>query len=135
MKDSVFIDTNILVYAISTDTFKAEKIGHLFKKQFNFVISTQVISEFINTCHKKALMPKDEIRYAVEDFLSFFELAIIETQTLSLAFDLKAKYDFSWYDALIVAAALQQNCTTLFSEDMQHGLVVNQRLTISNPFV
>lgn len=135
MKDKVFVDTNLLVYSIGTELAKKAKVESLFQKPFDFVISTQVISEFSNTCFRKKLLPNLHIREAVEDCLHFFNLATIDEATLLLAFDLKNKYGFSWYDALIVAAAIENDCSLLFSEDMQHGLVVERSLTIENPFL
>lgn len=135
MKDKVFVDTNLLVYSISTDVVKSGKIEHLFLKSFDFVVSTQVINEFVHTCHRKHLLPADDIRRIVEDFLLFFELMTIEETTILMAFDLKARHGFSWYDALIVAAALENGCDTLYTEDLHHGLVVEGRLTIQNPFL
>ncbi len=135
MSDKVFIDTNLLIYSISDDAEKASKIERLLLEPFDFVISTQVISEFAHTCYRKSLLPAADIRSAVEDFLLFFDLKNIEETTIMIAFDLKARHSFSWYDALIVAAAFECNCRTLYSEDMQHGLVVEQSLTIQNPFL
>jgi len=135
MKDKVFVDTNLLVYAISTDAVKADKIEHLFRESFDFVVSTQVINEFVHTCHRKQLLPADDIRRLVEDFLLFFDLVTIEETTILTAFDLKARHGFAWYDALIVAVALEIGCATLYSEDMHHGLVVEGRLTIRNPLL
>lgn len=135
MKDKVFVDTNLLVYSISTDAIKAGKIEQLFRESFDFVVSTQVINEFVHTCHRKHLLPAEDIRRVVEDFLLFFDLVTIEETTIMTAFDLKARHGFSWYDALIVAAALENGCETLSSEDLHHGLLVEGRLTIQNPFL
>lgn len=135
MKGRCFIDTNLLVYAISTEADKADKIELLFREPFDFLISTQVINEFIHTCYRKNLLTAGEIRSAIEDFLSFFDLAIIQESTIFLALKLKDQHNFSWYDGLIVATALENDCTHLFSEDMQHGMLVEQVLTIQNPFV
>ena len=135
MRDKVFIDTNLLVYSISDDADKASKIERLFREPFNFVISTQVINEFVHTCYRKLLLPATDIRAVVEDFLLFFDLKTIEESTILIAFDLKAKYPFSWYDSLIVAAAMESNCKMLYSEDMQHGLVVGSEFAIQNPFL
>lgn len=129
------MDTNLLVYSISTDLNKVDKIERLLQQPFDFFISTQVINEFVHTCYRKNLLPAAEIRQAVEDFLLFFELLTLDEQTILNAFDLKVRYGFSWYDALIVAAALENGCTLLFSEDMQHGLVVEGSLNIQNPLI
>jgi predicted nucleic acid-binding protein len=55
--------------------------------------------------------------------------------TIHTALDIRERYSFSWYDSLIVAAALEANCDTLYSEDMQNSQVINGRLSIVNPFV
>lgn len=135
MKDKVFIDTNLLVYAISTDTEKTRKIEFLLSDSLDFVISTQVINEFIHTCFRKNLLPAVEIRNAVEDFLLFFELVTIQEDTILLALDLKERHRFSWYDALIVASAFENNYVCLYSEDMQHSQIVEKKLAIQNPFM
>jgi len=129
------MDTNLLVYSISTDLDKAGKIERLLQQPFDFFISTQVINEFVHTCYRKNLLPAAEIRQVVEDFLLFFELLTLDEPTILSAFDLKVRYGFSWYDALIVAAAMENGCTLLFSEDMQHDLVVEGSLRIQNPFI
>lgn len=134
MKDKVFFDTNLLIYAISLDINKANKIELLLREPFDFIISTQVINEFVHTCYRKNLLPALDIRNAVEDFLSFFELTIIQDSTILTALDIKERYSFSWYDSLIVGAALENECSVLFSKDMQDGIVINQKLTIKNPF-
>jgi predicted nucleic acid-binding protein len=54
--------------------------------------------------------------------------------TLLVALDIAARYGFSHYDSLIIAATLESDCMTLYSEDLQHGQVIDQRLTIINPF-
>lgn len=135
MKGKAFGDTNLLVYSISTDAAKAGKIERLFREAFDFVISTQVVNEFVHTCFRKNLLPADDIRRAVGDFLLFFELATLDESSILTAFDLKARYGFSWYDSLIVAAAFENDCEILYSEDMQHGLVVEDKLTIQNPLL
>ena len=66
--------------------------------------------------------------------------SLLDVHPLTLAIHQAAlrhveRYQFAWWDALIVAAALEADCATLWSEDMHHGLVVNGRLTIRNPFV
>lgn len=135
MNGRVFVDTNLLIYSISDEVEKAARIERLLQEPFNFVISTQVINEFAHTCYRKALLPPADIRSVVENFLLFFDLTTIEETTIMMAFDLKSRHSLSWYDALIVAAAFESACETLYSEDMQHGLVIEKRLSIENPFL
>lgn len=134
MNDKAFVDTNLLVYSISTDVAKAGRVERLLLDSFDFIISTQVVNEFVHTCHRKELLPVADIRRAVEDFLLFFDLAIIGESTILLALDIKERHSFSWYDALIVATALESDCSTLFSEDMHSGMIIEGKMTILNPF-
>lgn len=99
MNAKVFVDTNLLIYLISDDADKASKVALLLQEPFRFVISTQVISEFTHTCYRKALLSPADIRFVVEDFLLFFDLATIGETTIKTAFDLKDRHHFSWYDA------------------------------------
>jgi len=58
----------------------------------------------------------------------------ISITTIHTALDIRERYNFSWYDSLILAAALEGGCDTLYSEDMQNGQEINGQLRIVNPF-
>jgi len=135
MSDKSFVDTNLLIYSISSDPLKSAQVESLFRDTGDLIISTQVVSEFVHTCHRKKLLPAPDIQSVVEDFLLFFELHTVGESTIFSAFDVKTKLGYSWYDSLIIAAALESDCSCLFSEDLQHGQVIEGRLTIQNPFV
>ena len=68
------------------------------------------------------------------NILPISTIAPLSFQTYHLAFSLRSKYSLSFWDSLIVASALENNCTTLYSEDMQHQQVIDNQLTIINPF-
>lgn len=135
MKDRAFVDTNLLIYSISNDEDKKQKVEWLLQQPFDFLISTQVINEFAHTCLRKNLLPLAEVRQLVEDFFLFFEVVLMDEPIISTAFDLKERYAYSYYDSLIVAAALNKGCSILFSEDLQHNQVLQSKLTISNPLL
>lgn len=91
--------------------------------------------EFTNLCLRKLKMNKQD---AFENALNLMEGAVVKLITkdsLRHSFAISIKYGFSHWDSLIVAAALEAECTTLYSEDMQHGRVIEGRLTIINPFL
>lgn len=134
MSDKVFIDTNLLIYAVSTDAIKSARVADLLQENFEFYVSTQVINEFVHTCLRKELFSINEVKTLVDDYLLFFQLITIDQNIISTAFEVKRTYQFSWYDALIVAAAYETGCRYLYSEDMQHGMVVHGKMTIQNPF-
>jgi len=129
---SPFLDTNVLLYLLSADSAKADKAEALLEK--GAVIGVQVLNEFVNVARRKLSMSWDEI----EDVLGLIrqqcrvrDLTVaVHDQALSIV----RRYQLAWYDALVVSAALDAECTQLFSEDMHAGLKVNGSLTIRNPF-
>ena len=117
----VFIDTNILLYLLSTDTNKADRAETIVRG--GGLISVQVLNEMANVARRKLAMSWIEINEV---------LALIETQDRGRL--VAERYGLSVYDAMIVAAALLGGCETLYSEDMQDGLVIDHQLSICNPF-
>ena len=102
----------------------------------NPIISTQVISESVNVILKKYkhLTIIDATKF-IAYLQQYSTIEIITENTITTALKIKEKYQLQWYDSLILASALQAGCTTLYSEDMHHGLVVEKSLTIINPFL
>lgn len=128
-----FIDTNIVVYAFSDDV-RSDKAQALLAA--SPVISAQVLNEFANIGRRKLAMSWPEIREAVGSILILASAVVALDDDLTIAaLDLADHYRFSFYDALIVAAALRAGCDQLYSEDMQAGLIVEKQLTIVNPFL
>ncbi len=136
MKERVFTDTNILIYHFTqeagkykfTDAIIANPAHHL-------VTSTKVLSEFANVClRKKFVKGKSEIKAHIEAIEALFEVVGLSDKDVLKALDLQDRYKISFYDALIVANALHAGCQKLYSEDMHHGLLVERKLRIINPF-
>ncbi len=127
-----FLDTNILIYAISGDKRAGQAQALL---DLPFVISGQTLNEFANVARKKLLMSWSDIAEAIEAIVAVSMLIVpINEKTTLAALRLAPRYNLSFYDAAMVAAALQVGCERYFSEDMQHGLVVEKQLTVVNPF-
>lgn len=130
---SEFLDSNVLVYAFTTDV-RAVRAQELLER--GCIISVQGLNEFTNVARRKLGMTWQEVRGA---------LAAIWTLCRAiLSLDLDAHIDvlriaerhgYGIFDALIIAAALRADCSILWSEDMQDGLVVDSRLRIVNPFL
>jgi predicted nucleic acid-binding protein len=134
MKDKLcFFDSNILVYLVDDDEVKREKADVLLNPKY--IISSQVVAENINVCHKKLNFTKDKAYKHGLGLITKLKFVTIEPSTFHLAFMIHQKYQLSNWDSLIVASALENNCETLFSEDMHHGLVIENTLTIVNPFL
>jgi predicted nucleic acid-binding protein len=127
-----FLDTNILVYAFVEDPRAVVAEALLAQKCDT---SVQALYEFANVARRKLRMAWGEVEEALtllKTLCGTIHPVTLETHTDALR--LAQRYGFSLYDALIVAAALRADCDTLYSEDMQDGLVVDGRLTIRNPF-
>jgi len=134
MNKTVALDTNILIYCHSNDEPDKQKIAvNLFS--LYPVISTQVISEYLNVIKRKLKLPKDLIMDICLQNIELCILQPINISTLKLARVLIDRYDFQLFDSIIVASALEANCHILYSEDMMHGLLVDNRLRIINPFI
>nr|WP_306298251.1 PIN domain-containing protein [Crenothrix polyspora] len=98
------------------------------------VISTQVINETISVLTKKHKFLLSEAHEISESLLDLCEVVAVDESTLRKAIDLARRYSLSHWDSLIVAAALIANCEILYSEDMQHGQIFDNQLTVVNPF-
>jgi predicted nucleic acid-binding protein len=139
MKDKIFLDTNILIYQFSSDEFKKNIAIGILEESFkssNYVISYQVIQEFSNIAinKNKPYFSHSELKHYIEDILiplcKFYPSPNFYLESLNL----KSKYNFSYYDTLIIKAALEMNCKYLYSEDFQHNQKISS-LKIINPFL
>jgi len=133
MKDSIFLDSNIFLYAFSTKDLTKQKTASLLVLK-PLTISTQVINEVSNNLLKKLQFSNDDIAVFVEDCYIRYSIIDFTKNIFTKASELREKYNFSYYDSLIVSSALLSHCTILYSEDMHDGLVVENHLTIINPF-
>ena len=140
MTDRIFFDTNIVVYLFDTSEkekqLKAERLLLEPMGKFSFYISSQVINEFVNITTGKIKNPVTFERQIeiISFFQAFFFISSISVKTSIAAIELKLKYKFSYWDSLILAAALENKCSILYSEDMQHNQVIENTLKIINPF-
>ncbi len=127
-----FFDTNILIYLLSADDFKAGRSERILA--LGGVISVQVLNEFVAVASRKKLMTYDEIDAFLTSIRSILSVRSMTVATHELGLDIARRHGFSIYDALIIAAALEAGCECLYTEDLQHEQVINRRLTIINPF-
>lgn len=132
-----FLDTNVFVYLFDeTDNYKreiAEGLVHEALQNNTSCISYQVVQETINVITQKLHATPGKTRQLFDHVLLPLWL-VNPTQTLyRRCLNLQTRYRFSFYDSLIVAAAIDANCKTLYSEDMQHGQKI-EGVTITNPF-
>jgi len=140
MSDRFFLDTNIFVYSFDRSApGKREISDQLIRTAISShkgVVSYQVVQEFFNVMFKRFAQPLRQpdaelyLSNVLRPMLSIHSSAALFRQALYVHSDAK----ISWYDSLIVSAAIQAECTTLFSEDLQHGQKIGS-LTITNPFL
>ena len=139
MNDKYFADTNILVYAFDNRDPVKQKISQNLLETIgstgNLTLSTQVLQEFFVTITRK-LKPPFSIATAhelVENFIYYPLVQVTPTHILN-AIQRHEREKVSFWDALIIEAALHSHCTILLSEDMQSNQLIENRLLIHNPF-
>jgi predicted nucleic acid-binding protein len=136
MTGKAFVDTNIFVYAALKPQDSPDKwriAVELLKATGIFVVSTQVLNEFSSVLLRKKITDND-IKSRVEGIATDSTVTVITIETILHAWDLRKNHKFSYWDSLIVASALQAGCTTLYTEDLNHGMIVDKKLHIVNPF-
>jgi len=135
MKDEIFVDSNILIYSVSQNLSKCQTSRELLLKHVDRItVSSQVINELINVCIKKTVLSLSDIFEKSNEFMEIFRFSVITKTDIRLAMDIKKRYEFSYWDSLIIASSLENNCSILYSEDMQHNQVIENNLKIINPF-
>jgi predicted nucleic acid-binding protein len=128
----VFLDTNILVYALDEDS-RSGIASRLLED--GGAISVQSLNELANVLRRKRLWTWDQVARAIEAVTFRCPAIVALTPDLHrLGLRLAEQYSLSIYDAMIAAAALAAGCDKLYSEDMHDGLTVDGRLRIVNPF-
>ena len=135
MEGKSFLDTNIFVYAYSTTEPDKRKVALKLLSLDKVVISTQVVNEFIWVMNRKFGVERQKLRIVGSRLLEMFEVASIDVGTVRKALTIFVDYNYSLWDSLIIASALENGCSILYTEDMQHGQMVDGRLRIVNPFV
>jgi predicted nucleic acid-binding protein len=136
MPDKAFLDTNILIYAYSEDEPSKQNISLQLIGGFenSVIISKQVINELSNILLKKFKLSTEQVENVLLEIDSALSIVDFDLMTQIKALKLKDRYQLQFYDALIVATALENNCAVLYSEDMQHGMLIDKSLKIINPF-
>jgi predicted nucleic acid-binding protein len=128
-----FFDTNVLVYFYSEAGENTQLAEDLLIQ--GGVVSVQVLNELVSVMSRKLGMTWEEVRSARDKALVFCPSPISLTEDIHReAVDIAARYGFTIYDSLILAAALQAKCSTVYTEDLQHGQIV-EGLRIVNPFL
>jgi predicted nucleic acid-binding protein len=135
-KARCFIDTNVPVYADSTDEPRKQRIAIDLLRHLRFerlgVLSTQVLNEYIQVGLRKLGLPHAHIREQLHCYRQF-DIAAVTPVTVDMALDLHQKHALSYWDALIVASAHIAGCSVLLTEDMGTGEIL-AGVKLVNPF-
>jgi predicted nucleic acid-binding protein len=127
-----FFDTNVLLYLLSGDASKADCAEALVAA--GGIISVQVLNEFASVASRKFGMLWSEIREVLETLRAVCRVEPLRLETHELGLALAERYGFSIYDGTILASAQLADCRVVFTEDLQHGQMIDERLKIINPF-
>ncbi len=129
---NAFVDSNVVLYLLSQDAQKADQAETVLNK--GVIISVQVLNEVTQVLRRKIKLSWPDIHTFLALIKSLCTVQALTIDTHTQGLKLAERYQFSVYDSMIVAAALLADCRILYSEDMQHGLVVEGSLRIQNPF-
>lgn len=133
MNAKPFLDTNVVLYAFGEGNSRGQKAEALLVR--GGVISVQVLNEFAAVARRKLNKSWKEVRRALGILRVFCpQPAPATVKTHEAALQIAERYKYSIYDSLIIAAALAAGCNVVYSEDLQDGQVIENRLTIRNPF-
>ena len=132
MSGEFFFDTTVLIYAVASDDPRASTAEDLLAN--GGTVSIQVLNEFVAVARRKLRMSWEEVVEALAAIrVLCAEPVALTIETHDAALQIAQRYGFHIYDSLIVAAAIEADCTTLYSEDMQHDQTIGS-VTIRNPF-
>jgi len=133
MRVEAFFDTNVLIYAVALDDPRNARAEELLAS--GGTISVQILNEFVSVARRKILMPWRSVMDALDAFRTLCPSPLpITIKMHEAALKIAEQHGFGFYDALVVAAALEAGCAILYSEDFQDGQKIDGQLTIRDPF-
>lgn len=132
MHDKAFADSNVLLYLLSKNDTKSAAVESLL--QNSLTISVQVLNEIVSVARRKYQLSWPTVNEFVLTIKSLCEIVPVTEQIHDAARLYAERYTLSFYDACIVAAAIEADSDVLLSEDMHTGLAIENRLRIVNPF-
>jgi len=135
-RTTCFIDTNIWLYAfIEGDDSAKSATARALIQETEPMLSTQVINEVCVNLLKQANFTEEQVHRLIESFYEKYPVTELNKSVLLTASQLRQQYSLSFWDSTIVASALSIGVPILYSEDLQHGLIIEGRLEVLNPFV
>ena len=138
MSADSLLDTNVIIYSLdASNPTKHQRSEQLVRSGIRYracCISQQVVQETLNVAVRKLGFSRDDAKSLLNQVLLPLYKTIPVNSLYRQGLDIRFRYQYSFYDSLIIAAALEMGCKTLYSEDLQHGHKIKQ-LTIRNPFL
>ena len=140
MNDKFFMDSNILIYTFDSHTprkqEKARELVAMALRTQQGIISFQVVQEFLNVATRKFEIPltSSEAEKYINQVLTPLCEVSANIKLYIKTVEIMERWQYSFYDSLIIAAALQADCKILYTEDLQHEQVIESTLSIQNPF-
>ncbi len=137
MGDRILLDTNLWIYLYASNPHeKQRKVEAVVREHFErIVLSTQILGEFYHVVTRKGFLTNESAREIIVRVVTTFPVAEVGTACVLEAIKIHEMYGYSYWDCLIVATAILNNCETLYSEDMQHNQCFQGKTRIVNPFV
>ena len=128
-----FLDTDVLVYLASGEAAKADRAERLASN--GGTISVQVLNELANVARRKMRLSWRDTHILLGTLRQLLAVRPLTVEIHEAGLALAERYHLSTFDAMIVASALEAECEVLWSEGMQHDMVIDGRLRIANPFL
>jgi predicted nucleic acid-binding protein len=134
MSGKITLDSNILIYAFArNDDFRKDIAKDIIAKCN--IISVQALNETSYILLKKYNFPKEQLEQAILFLKEQFIISSLTANTLDQTIAICKKYNFSFWDSMMIAAALDNRCSIIYTEDLTHDQLIENRLRIVNPFV
>jgi predicted nucleic acid-binding protein len=132
-----FIDTNVWLYAFVTGNEPAKSVAaaNLLQRTGNIAVSVQVINEVCVNLVQKARFAELEIRALIQSFFVKCLVVPLDERVLIDASRLREIHSLSFWDSMIVSSALACHASTLYTEDLQHDILIDGVLRVRNPFL
>lgn len=135
MSDSVLLDTNLWVYLYAQDELQASRVRQLVDLHFSDIrLSTQVLGELYHVLTRKALCAPEQAKIIINEMCITFPVLPVAAEHVLRALDIVADCGYSYWDSLLLATAMLNDCRIVYSEDMQHNQVIGT-LRIINPLI
>lgn len=129
---SVFLDSNVLLYALGSEAPKRTRALALIAERPT--VSTQVVNECSHVLRRKAGWAPAEVARELPILIGLMRVVDVGMPHVREAWRIAERYGYGHFDSLIIASALAAGCQTLWTEDLQHGQIIDGALTLRNPF-